>query len=142
MERGVKRRQRRRSPLPFLLLAVAVVGCAFAVAVAAVVPMEADSPGGQDQAFADKQGFAGKGKTKAEISQSEDGQTRPTREEHRKTPRRSGGARSVRTLGNGYSLQREADFKKSPSCADGAEDAAGNYRAYAGSDGGKHYKGT
>ncbi len=49
MERGVKRRQRRRSPLPFLLLAVAVVGCAFAVAVAAVVPMEADSPGGQDQ---------------------------------------------------------------------------------------------
>ena len=60
----------------------------------------------------------------------------------RKTPRRSGGARSVRTLGNGYSLQREADFKKSPSCADGAEDAAGNYRAYAGSDGGKHYKGT
>lgn len=51
MERGVKRRQRRRSPLPFLLLAVAVVGCAFAVAVAAVVPMEADSPGGQDQAL-------------------------------------------------------------------------------------------
>ena len=51
MERGVKRRQHRRSPLPFLLLAVAVVGCAFAVAVAAVVPMEADSPGGQDQAL-------------------------------------------------------------------------------------------
>lgn len=51
MEQGVKRRQRRRSPLPFLLLAVAVVGCAFAVAVAAVVPMEADSPGGQDQAL-------------------------------------------------------------------------------------------
>ena len=51
MERGVKRRQRRRSPLPFMLLAVAVVGCAFAVAVAAVVPMEADSPGGQDQAL-------------------------------------------------------------------------------------------
>lgn len=44
MERGVKHRPRRRSPLPFLLLAVAVVGCAFAVAVAAVVPMEADSP--------------------------------------------------------------------------------------------------
>ena len=42
MERGVKHRPRRRSPLPFLLLAVAVVGCAFAVAVAAVVPMEAD----------------------------------------------------------------------------------------------------
>lgn len=51
MERGVKRRTRRRSPLPFLLLAVAVVGCAFAVAVAAVVPMEADSPGGRDQAL-------------------------------------------------------------------------------------------
>ena len=51
MERGVKHRPRRRSPLPFLLLAVAVVGCAFAVAVAAVVPMEADSPGGQDQAL-------------------------------------------------------------------------------------------
>ena len=51
MERGVKRRTRRRSPLPFLLLAVVVVGCAFAAAVAAVVPMEADSPGGQDQAF-------------------------------------------------------------------------------------------
>ena len=51
MERGVKRRTRRRSPLPFLLLAVVVVGCAFAVAVAAVVPMEADSPGGQDQAL-------------------------------------------------------------------------------------------
>lgn len=50
MERGVKHRPRRRSPLPFLLLAVAVVGCAFAVAVAAVVPMEADSHGGQDQA--------------------------------------------------------------------------------------------
>lgn len=92
--------------------------------------------------YADKQGFAGKGKTKAEISQSEDGQTRPTREEHRKTPRRSGGARSIRTLGNGYCLQREADFKKSPSCADGAEDATGNYRAYAGSNGRKHYKGT
>ena len=46
-----RRKPRRRSPLPFLLLAVAVVGCAFAVAVAAVVPMEADSPGGQDQAF-------------------------------------------------------------------------------------------
>lgn len=46
-----RRRPRRRSPLPFLLLAVAVVGCAFAVAVAAVVPMEADSPGGQDQAL-------------------------------------------------------------------------------------------
>ena len=92
--------------------------------------------------YADKQGFAGKGKTKAEISQSEDGQTRPTREEHRKTPRRSGGARSLRPLGNGYRLQREADFKESPSCADGAEDAAGNYRAYAGSDGGKHHKGT
>ena len=45
-----RRRPRRRSPLPFLLLAVAVVGCAFAVAVATVVPMEADSPGGQDQA--------------------------------------------------------------------------------------------
>ena len=29
---------------------VTVVGCAFAVAVATVVPMEADSPGGQDQA--------------------------------------------------------------------------------------------
>ena len=52
-----------------------------------------------------------------------------------KTPRRSGGARSLRTLGNGYRLQREADFKESPSCADGAEDAARNYRAYAGSDG-------
>ena len=64
------------------------------------------------ETYADKQGFAGKGKTKAEILQSEDGQTRPTREEHRKTPRRSGGARSVWTLGNGYSLQREADFKK------------------------------
>ena len=51
MERGVKRRPRRRSPLPFLLLAVVVVGCAFAAAVAAVVPMEADSPGGQDQAL-------------------------------------------------------------------------------------------
>lgn len=51
MERSVKRRTRRRSPLPFLLLAVVVVGCAFAVAVAAVVPMEADSPGGQDQAL-------------------------------------------------------------------------------------------
>lgn len=51
MERGVKHRPRRRSPLPFLLLAVAVVGCAFAVAVAAVVPMEADSHGGQDQAL-------------------------------------------------------------------------------------------
>lgn len=46
-----RRRPRRRSPLPFLLLAVVVVGCAFAAAVAAVVPMEADSPGGQDQAF-------------------------------------------------------------------------------------------
>lgn len=92
--------------------------------------------------YADKQGFAGKGKTKAEISQSEDGQTRHTREEHRKTPRRSGGARSLRTLGNGYRLQREADFKESPSCADGAEDATRNYRAYAGSDGGKHHKGT
>ena len=51
MERGVKRRPRRRSPLPFLLLAVAVVGCAFAAAVAVVVPMDADSPGGQDQAL-------------------------------------------------------------------------------------------
>lgn len=83
-----------------------------------------------------------KAKTQAEISQSEDGQTRPAREEHRKTPRRSGGARSLRTLGNGYRLQREADFKESPSCADGAEDAARNYRAYAGPDGGKHHKGT
>lgn len=46
-----RRRPRRRSPLPFLLLAVVVVGCAFAAAVAEVVPMEADSPGGQDQAF-------------------------------------------------------------------------------------------
>ena len=46
-----RRRPRRRSPLPFLLLVVVVVGCAFAAAVAAVVPMEADSPGGQDQAF-------------------------------------------------------------------------------------------
>lgn len=46
-----RRRPRRRSPLPFLLLAVAVVGCAFAVAVAAVVPMEADSHSGQDQAL-------------------------------------------------------------------------------------------
>ena len=45
------RRPRRRSPLPFLLLAVAVVGCAFAVAVAAVVPMEEDSHSGQDQAL-------------------------------------------------------------------------------------------
>ena len=51
MERGVKHRPHRRSPLPFLLLAVAVVGCAFAVAVATVVPMDADSPGGQDQAL-------------------------------------------------------------------------------------------
>ena len=32
-----RRRPRRRSPLPFLLLAVAVVGCAFAVAIAADV---------------------------------------------------------------------------------------------------------
>ena len=37
-----RRRPCRRSPLPFLLLAVAV---------AAVVSMEADSPGGQDQAL-------------------------------------------------------------------------------------------
>lgn len=37
-----RRRPRRRSPLPFLLLAVVVVGCAFAAAVAAVVPMEAE----------------------------------------------------------------------------------------------------
>lgn len=50
MERGVKHRPHRRSPLPFLLLAVVVVGCAFAAAVA-VVPMEANSPGGQDRAL-------------------------------------------------------------------------------------------
>lgn len=59
-----------------------------------------------------------------------------------KRPAEVEGREVFRTLGNGYRLQREADFKESPSCADGAEDATRNYRAYAGSDGGKHHKGT
>lgn len=48
MERGVKRRTRRRSPLPFLLLAVVVVGCGFAAAVVWCVLNRVDAEGWPD----------------------------------------------------------------------------------------------